>query len=1252
MSAALDLGIPPMAASSPRGFEPSPSSLTPLRRAIQARHRCDESAWILALADEAELATADLARASTRARRLAEAVRSARRGAGGVDALMHEFSLSSEEGIALMCLAEALLRIPDDATRDRLIRDKIGGGDWSAHLGRSPSLFVNAAAWGLVVTGKLMPTHSERALGGSLRRLLQRGGAPVIRGATDLAIRMLGRQFVTGETIAEALEEAGGREERGYRFSYDMLGEAALTARDAERYMRAYAEAVLAIGQASAGRGIYEGPGISIKLSALHPRYTRSQRDRVMAELLPRVTSLALLARTYDIGLNIDAEEADRLDLSLDILEALALDPALAGWDGIGFVVQAYGRRARPVIDWLADLGRRSGHRLMVRLVKGAYWDSEIKLAQQGGFDGFPVFTRKVHTDVSYLACARAMLAAPDAIFPQFATHNAFTIGALQVLAEGCDYEFQCLHGMGETIYDEIVGHSGTGRPVRVYAPVGPHETLLAYLVRRLLENGANSSFVSQVVDETIPLESLIEDPVAAVRRDGGRPHAGLPGPADLFPGRRNSRGFDLAAEPSLAELGEALLHPSVIPGRRTAPNPEPTDIHQIGPAGAEDRGFRVLASGEPRNDGVGSPPKTLIHNPADQDDVVGTIRQADEAEAGWAVGRAAAFAPDWAATPVGRRAELLEAWADALERDRLALYSLAMREAGKTARNAVAELREAVDFCRYYAAEARRGLEGATPLGPVACISPWNFPLAIFTGQVAAALVAGNPVLAKPAEQTPLIAAHAVRLAHEAGIPPDTLQFLPGPGETVGAALVSDSRVMGIVFTGSTAVAKGIERALADRTDDPVLIAETGGLNAMIVDSSALPEQVVADAVESAFDSAGQRCSALRLLCLQEDIADHVLAMLEGAIRELRIGSPLDLATDIGPVIDADAKVGLDGHAAEMRGRGFRVLSAKLGRDTGAGTFVGPTLIEIPDIEALTREVFGPILHVLRYRAEALPDLVRRINASGYGLTHGVHTRIDETIDFVTGTVRAGNIYVNRNIVGAVVGSQPFGGEGLSGTGPKAGGPFYLHRLVRASAPSWPEQAGGAGPALDAICRWIDGEPGLPSEARGPLLLEVEALARLPPVGQAIRLPGPTGEEDTLSLHPRGRVACLAEDAAALTAQVAAVLATGNVAVLPAGEPGTRLVAALPKGAAETAGDPVAEDVQAVLADLPARLLLALRRRLAQRSGAIVPAIVPEQPFRYPAWRLLLERSVSINTAAAGGNAALLALEDRGASA
>jgi RHH-type proline utilization regulon transcriptional repressor/proline dehydrogenase/delta 1-pyrroline-5-carboxylate dehydrogenase len=1145
----------------------------PLRRAIAATHRTDERALARALADEAELSPDQLARAKTIAARLAGHVREQRRSAGGVDALMHEFSLSSTEGIALMCLAEALLRVPDDATRDRLIRDKIGetgaaGPNWAAHIGTSPSLFVNAAAWGLLITGKLVPTHHAGSMSEALRGLIGRGGAPLIRRAVDLAIRLLGRQFVTGETIAEALEHSVAREARGYRFSYDMLGEAAMTGADADRYLRSYVEAILAIGTANAGRGIENGPGISIKLSALHPRYVRAQRERVMAELLPRVKSLLLLARTTNIGLNIDAEETDRLDLSLDILESLATDPMFDGWHGIGIVVQAYQRRARRVIDWLIDLGRRTGHRLMVRLVKGAYWDTEIKAAQLAGMGDYPVFTRKCHTDISYLACARAMLAAPDAIFPQFATHNALTIGAIQALAGNSSYEFQCLHGMGEPLYDTLVGPDAAGIPCRIYAPVGTHETLLAYLVRRLLENGANTSFVNQVVDPNVAMDTLIADPVAKGRRAGFAPHPRLPLPGDLFAGRRNSAGLDLASEAVLDELGQTL--------------------HR-----AEAHAAPVIAA---ETTAVSAVP---VRNPADHRETIGHVADATGTDV-----RAALDAAAWPPAGVNERAAMLEAWADLMERDAPSLLALAVREAGKTMRNAVGELREAVDFCRYYAGAARAELQSATPIGPVVCISPWNFPLAIFVGQIAAALAAGNPVLAKPAEQTPLTAAAAIALAHRAGIPATALQLLPGPGETVGAALVADPRVAGVLFTGSTSVAQAINRTLAARAAETVLIAETGGLNAMIVDSSALTEQVVADVIESAFDSAGQRCSALRVLCLQDEIADRTLAMLEGAMRELRVGDPVHLATDIGPVIDDAARAALEAHVEAMRARGFRCLSAGLPAGCAHGDFFAPVAIEIPSLDVLEAEVFGPVLHVLRFRSNELAGLIAAINAKGYGLTHGLHTRIDDTIATVTNSVAAGNIYVNRNMIGAVVGSQPFGGEGLSGTGPKAGGPFYLHRLVRGTAP------------------------------RLPLVIS----------GTSQQLPGPTGESNTWRLRPRGVVACLGPTQADIDAQRFAARDSGNHAVMPINEV-TRLNAATHlAGWCRVAEDPLAESIDAVLV---AQADAALRQSIAARGGPILPVITPDGEGRYPVWRLLKEQSISINTAAAGGNAALLALGD-----
>jgi RHH-type proline utilization regulon transcriptional repressor/proline dehydrogenase/delta 1-pyrroline-5-carboxylate dehydrogenase len=1023
-----------------------------LRAAITGAYRRPEPEVVPMLLEQARLPAGTAEAANKLAAGIAEKLRN-QKSAGGragiVQGLLQEFSLSSQEGVALMCLAEALLRIPDKGTRDALIRDKISNGNWQPHLGNSPSLFVNAATWGLLLTGKLVSTHNEAGLTSSLGRIIGRSGEPMIRKGVDMAMRLMGEQFVTGETIAEALANASKFESKGFRYSYDMLGEAALTEHDAQKYLASYEQAIHSIGKASHGRGIYEGPGISIKLSALHPRYSRAQYERVMTELYPRLLSLTLLAKQYDIGLNIDAEEADRLELSLDLLERLCFEPQLTGWNGIGFVIQAYQKRCPYVIDYVIDLARRSRHRLMIRLVKGAYWDSEIKRAQVEGLEGYPVYTRKVYTDVSYIACARKLLAAPEVIYPQFATHNAHTLAAIYHIAGQNyypgQYEFQCLHGMGEPLYEQVVGKVADGklnRPCRVYAPVGTHETLLAYLVRRLLENGANTSFVNRIADQSISIQELVADPVSTIEQmatqEGsfGLPHPRIPLPRDLYgPLRANSAGIDLANEHRLASLSSALL--------ATAH----TDWSAAPMLGSDS----------------GPGPAQPVLNPSDLRDVVGHVQEATVADVDQAILAALAAGPIWQATPPDERAAILERAADLMEGEIQPLMGLLAREAGKTFANAIAEVREAVDFLRYYAVQARNDFsnDAHRPLGPVVCISPWNFPLAIFSGQVAAALAAGNPVLAKPAEQTPLVAAQAVRLLLEAGIPPGVVQLLPGPGETVGARLVGDERVKGVMFTGSTEVARLLQRNIAGRLDAmgrPIpLIAETGGQNAMIVDSSALTEQVVIDVVSSAFDSAGQRCSALRVLCLQEDSADRVLDMLKGAMAEARLGNPERLSVDIGPVIDAEAKAGIEKHIQAMRDKGRSVYQMAIadGDELKRGTFVMPTLIELDSFDELQREIFGPVLHVVRYKRRELDQLIAQINASGYGLTLGVHTRIDETIAKVIDNVNAGNVYVNRNIVGAVVGVQPFGGEGLSGTGPKAGGPLYLYRLRPTASPA-----------------------------------------------------------------------------------------------------------------------------------------------------------------------------------------------------
>ena len=1206
---------------------PDPHALarrgSPLREAITAAYRRAEPDLLAALRPGATFDEAALARIRSRAGALVQRVRDERSGASGVDALMSEFDLSSEEGIALMCLAEALLRIPDARTADGLIRDKLARGDWRSHVGGSASLFVNAACWGLVVSGTLARAEpNPKGLDGALTAILGRVGEPVIRAATRAAMGYLGSQFVLGETIDGALSRARKKEERGYRYSFDMLGEASMTMGDADRYREIYLEAIHAVGRASAGRGIYAGPGISVKLSALHPRYSRSQHGRAMAELLPRLGELMALAKRYDIGLTVDAEEADRLELSLDLLEALALDPALAGWNGFGFVIQTVQKRAPFVVDWTLDLARRGSRRIMIRLVKGAYWDSEVKRAQVAGLDDYPVFTRKSHTDVAYLACAAKLLAEPGLVFPQFATHNAATLcQVMEIAGANRDFEFQCLHGMGETLYDRVVGAPDFGLPCRIYAPVGTHETLLAYLVRRLLENGANSSFVNQIVDPEVPLERLIEDPVTTAAPHAGKPHPRVPAPPALYPDRRNSRGIDLTDERALAALESALAQAARQPW--------------------------------------------------------GTIADAttDDVERALACARACVA---WPKTAPADRARVLERAADLLEANAARLIHLAVHEAGKTLTNAIGEVREAVDFCRYYALRVREEALPA-PLGVVACISPWNFPLAIFVGQVAAALAAGNAVVAKPAEQTPLMATEAVRILHEAGVPAAALQLLPGPGETVGAALVADPRVDGVVFTGSTEVAEIIHRTLAAR-GNIALIAETGGQNAMIVDSSALPEQVVSDVLSSAFDSAGQRCSALRVLFVQEEIADRVLAMLAGAMRELAVGDPALLATDVGPIIDAAAKAGLESHIARLEKTARLVARTPL-PEGASGHFVAPVAFEIAFIGELEREVFGPVLHVVRYRGGELAKVVDEVNATGYGLTLGIHSRLDSTIDFVIERARAGNLYVNRNIVGAVVGVQPFGGEGKSGTGPKAGGPRYLRALAREPVDGVPlpevtlpdigtaliapfEGAVEALAAREADLRSIDrggvlarlGREGGPAMAAlaGELAIAIED-------GREREAPGPTGERNTWRAHPRGLTIALGDEgdhACAWLAQAMAAIAAGNPVLLAAA--GDCAVASRVAAWVRSAGWPAiaaasaaigqwaaVENLCAVLAG-SADLATMANAAVAARPGTRIPVAEPSGPaWRYPVWRLETERTVSVNTVAAGGNAHLLAQMD-----
>ncbi|MBF0871992.1 bifunctional proline dehydrogenase/L-glutamate gamma-semialdehyde dehydrogenase PutA [Gluconobacter japonicus] len=1171
-----------------------------LRQVITDHIRVPEAGRVEALSREATLEEGQAALARQTARRLVEALRQS--GSSGiVQDLVQEYDLSSQEGVALMCLAEALLRIPDLPTRDALIRDKIGNGQWHEHISRRSSLFVNAATWGLVVSGKVLSTEQTKALPGSLKRLIGRCGEPVIRRGVDLAMRMMGEQFVTGQTIENALENSKPLVAKGFRYSYDMLGEAATTMADADRYYRDYELAIHAIGKAAAGAGVYRGPGISVKLSALHPRYSRLQRDRVLAELGPRLTALARLACQYDIGFNIDAEETERLELSLDLLEALCHDVALKDWKGIGFVVQAYQKRAPFVLDWIIDLARRTNHRLMVRLVKGAYWDSEIKRAQVEGMEDFPLFTQKVHTDISYIACAKKLLAAPDAIFPQFATHNAQTLASIHALA-GPDftvesYEFQCLHGMGETLYKEVVGPEKLNRPVRVYAPVGTHETLLAYLVRRLLENGANSSFVNRIQDPAVSIEDLITDPVTLA---ASVPPSVIRLPLDMFqPERQNSRGLDLSDENTLKALGLKLSIPAAF-GAQTG---------------------EAITNPANRQDTVGFIQATSV------DDVQNVIRKAQD---GFEV---------WKNTPIAERAACLEKAASHLEYDMPRLMGLIMREAGKTLANAVSEIREAVDFLRYYAAQIRREFADnkAVPLGPVVCISPWNFPLAIFLGQVSASLAAGNSVLAKPAEETPLIAGEAIQCLHKAGVPEAVVQLVLGGGD-IGAALVADPRVTGVLFTGSTEVAKLIEKKLSQRLNpngSPVpLIAETGGQNALIVDSSALSEQVVADVLSSAFDSAGQRCSALRVLCLQHDSADLVLTMLKGAMEELRTGDPSLPETDVGPVISAEAQAGILRHIEEMRARGCRIHQSLLEAECKNGTFVAPTLIEIDSLSILQREVFGPVLHVVRYQRDELPQVMKSIRDTGYALTFGVHSRIDKTIEELKASSDAGNIYINRNLVGAVVGVQPFGGHGLSGTGPKAGGPLYLRRLL-AQRPELKTFSRRDLPVvLNAAGQWLRAiAPDFRAKASAGTLL-----------GAQLTLPGPVGEENVYTLTARGTVLCAGPTLEDVCQQVTDALTAGNVCAIPA-----EIWRRLPPPPVGLLSHvlPVSSSAQCDIAlcngdeAIRKQVLAALQ----SDHGPVVCLHTPDEHGHYPMEWLVQERVCSTNTTAAGGNAALMAV-------
>jgi len=1010
--------------------------------AINDLYLADEAALVRELANAADPGEAMRGKILVTASELVRAVRKNKAKEGGIDAFLQQYDLSSEEGVLLMCIAEALLRIPDADTADRLIADKITSARWKDHLGVSDSIFVNASTWGLMLTGQLLqldestknnPVHL-------LGKLVNRAGEPVVRTAMRQAMRIMGHQFVMGRTIGEALRRSAKGANNGYRYSFDMLGEAALTSADAQRYMDAYHAGVTEIGAGPLqfADDIFAAPGVSVKLSALHPRFSFTQQDRVLSELVPKVTELAIHAKEHGIGLTIDSEEADRLELTLELFDRVYRDAGLSGYEGFGLAVPTYQRRAREVFRYLVDLSNEVGRRIPVRLVKGAYWDAEIKHAQEHGLASYPVFTRKAHSDVSYLACARQALDAGEALYLQFATHNAHTLASvIHFAGSRRDYEFQRLHGMGEELYAEVINPERFNRPCRVYAPVGSHEDLLPYLVRRLLENGSNTSFVNRIVDETIAVEDIVADPIITTREHDCQPHSKIDAPADLYqPERSNSKGINLADRNVSTRL---LAEMQVVRDKQYAAHPIV--------------GGQAMAGDEMPS-----------VNPADNSHVIGICQQAKPEHVDAALDLAVAGQKAWDRTPANERGAILNRAADLFEENAAELMALIVSEGGRIIPDSISELREAVDFLRYYAARAselfgeptvmpgptgERNVHGLRGRGVFVCISPWNFPLAIFAGQVSAALAAGNAVLAKPAAPTPVLAFRAIQLLHEAGVPPDVLHFLPGPGRTIGARAIADPRLAGVALTGSTETARVINQTLANR-EGPigVLIAETGGQNAMFVDSTALPHQVVIDSLYSAFNSGGQRCSALRLLCVQDDIASKVEDLLIGHMEELSIGDPALLSTDVAPIIDDSARSSLVSHIERMSKEQNILHRCTLDDTTSAGTFFAPTLVEIDSIDALTEEVFGPVLHVLRFKARDLEKTIDAVNGTGFGLTMGLHSRIDSRAKALALRSGAGNLYVNRNMIGAVVGVQPFGGRGLSGTGPKAGGPHYLPRF------------------------------------------------------------------------------------------------------------------------------------------------------------------------------------------------------------
>lgn len=1268
-----------------------------LRQKIRNHYRADENSTLQTLLPIAEISVDKKSKAWEFSRQLVINIRKDQKGKGGVDALLNEFSLSSDEGVVLMCLAEALLRVPDKDTIDSLIRDKLINGDWSSHIGNSDSLFVNASSWGLLFTGKIVNYSDSdetvikpKSQLNLLKKTVGRLGEPVIRQAVKYAMKIMGTQFVMGHKISEAIERAKSTESKGYTYSYDMLGEGARTMEDAQRYFDSYQSAIEAIGKAANNKGPMKSPGISIKLSAIHPRYELSHRQRVIDELVPKLRTLALAAMKYDIGFTVDAEEANRLDFSLDIIEAVYSDSALDGWDGFGMAVQAYQKRSLYVIEWIRELTQKLNRKMMIRLVKGAYWDSEIKNTQVEGYNDFPVFTQKAATDVSYQACAKKLLEYRDTIYPQFATHNAYTVATIIEIAENnSGFEFQRLHGMGESLYDQVVTNKKI--PCRVYAPVGKHSDLLAYLVRRLLENGANSSFVNNIVNEKIPVESLLADPVETVQEWENAYNENIPQSINIYQteskaGRINSKGIDLTNIDDLIHMRDNLL----------------THVTQ------QTQKVTQQASSITEN-------THAVTNPANIDDIVGYITHLDEAGMKSAIARAELAFNTWSQTQVIERANILLKTADALEANRDELIALCIKEAGKTVPDSVSEIREAVDFCRYYAARAIEMFEKGDiqPKGIALCISPWNFPLAIFLGQVSAAIVAGNTVVAKPAEQTSLIALRTLEIMQHCGLPKGVVEIVIARGSVVGQHIVPDERIKVIMFTGSTETGNWISQKLAERDSEQIpLIAETGGQNCMIVDSTALPEQVVDDVIASGFQSAGQRCSALRVLFVQEDIADKLINMIKGAMKELHVGDPSYLSTDIGPVIDQKAHNALTEHVEYLENKStLHYVCDTTHIDVSNHYFFAPRFYEISDLSLLKKEVFGPIVHVIRYKSKHLEQVIDQINNTGFGLTMGIHTRIEERSQYLAARSKAGNVYINRNMIGAVVGVQPFGGRGLSGTGPKAGGPNYLTSLVENKSDSdLAKQAKNTQTLndtfitnLSATTEQTEQAQSLISNAKAieldwsftPLsqrisiirqslahlasndsefnantaevstclttiratLIRIEKTLKNPTI-----LPGPTGESNVLHLESRGvLIHSICEDSYLefyLTSILSAI-ACGNCVIVANSSSKNKTVediidalitSGLPNGVIQSTD---LNTLPALLQDnrisgavvMPnSSLLNYVKKTIAARKGAILP-VLSTMNYTSLFQKMMTEKTVTIDTTAAGGNASLMTM-------